>query len=78
MLRDSLSGRVGRTSPAPEAGTRKRWTGRTLGSLDLTMMQRAIRFGRANARHFDLAANNPYRFAFADWRFDANGFPLAN
>ncbi|HEX9767804.1 MAG TPA: TPM domain-containing protein [Kiloniellales bacterium] len=44
--------------------------------VDLTMMQRAIRFGRSNAWHFDLAADHPYRFAFADWRFDANGFPL--
>jgi uncharacterized protein len=47
-------------------------------ALDLTMMQTAIRFGRSNAWHFDLAADHPYRFAFADWRFDANGFPLAD
>jgi len=44
-------------------------------ALDLTMMQKAIRFGRTNAWHFDLAADHPYRFAFADWRFDSHGFP---
>jgi len=47
-------------------------------ALDLTMMQKAIRFGRTNAWHFDLASDHPYRFAFADWRFDANGFPVAD
>jgi uncharacterized protein len=47
-------------------------------ALDLTMMQKAIRFGRTNAWHFDPAADHPYRFAFADWRFDANGFPRAD
>ena len=44
--------------------------------LDLTMMQGSIRFGRNNAWHFTPGAVHPYRFAFADWRFDANGFPL--
>jgi len=44
-------------------------------ALDLTMMQQAIRFGRTNAWHFDLSVDHPYRFAFADWRFDENGFP---
>jgi len=44
-------------------------------ALDLTMMQRAIRFGRTNAWHFDPSVDHPYRFAFADWHFDANGFP---
>lgn len=44
-------------------------------ALDLTMMQKAIRFGRTNAWHFDLATDHPYRFAFADWRFDSHGFP---
>ena len=47
-------------------------------ALDLTMMQSAIRFGRSNAWHFDLAASHPYGFAFADWAFDANGFPVAD
>jgi uncharacterized protein len=47
-------------------------------ALDLTMMQRAIRFGRTNAWRFDLAAEHPYAFAFADWRFDQNGFPAKN
>ena len=44
--------------------------------LDLTMMQRAIRFGRSNAWRFDLSIGHPYRFAFSDWQFDNNGFPL--
>ena len=44
--------------------------------LDLTMMQTAIRFGRSNAWHFDLSASHPYEFAFDDWEFDVNGFPV--
>lgn len=44
--------------------------------LDLTMLQRAIRFGRSNAWHFDRSARHPYKFAFEDWVFDANGFPI--
>jgi LemA protein len=38
MLRDSLSGRVGRPSPVPEAGVRKRWTVRILGGLVLAIV----------------------------------------
>lgn len=45
-------------------------------ALDLTMMQRAIRFGRSNAWHFDLGASHPYEFAFGDWHFDSKGFPV--
>jgi hypothetical protein len=37
--------------------------------------QRAIRFGRSNAWRFDLGAEHPYLYAFADWTFDSNGFP---
>lgn len=44
-------------------------------ALDLTMMQRAIRFGRSNAWHFDRGADHPYVYAFRDWRFDRHGFP---
>jgi uncharacterized protein len=44
--------------------------------LDLTMMQRAIRFGRTNAWHFASGVRHPYQFAFADWEFDENGFPV--
>ncbi|UCD11186.1 MAG: TPM domain-containing protein [Nitrospinaceae bacterium] len=44
--------------------------------LDLTMMQKAVRFGRTNAWHFDLQVEHPYRFAFEDWRFDRHGFPV--
>lgn len=45
-------------------------------ALDLTMMQRSIRFGRSNAWHFDLETNHAYEFAFADWQFDRKGFPV--
>jgi uncharacterized protein len=44
--------------------------------LDLTMLQRAVLFGRSNAWHFDLSVEHPYQFAFEDWRFDGNGFPV--
>ncbi len=44
-------------------------------ALDLTMMQRAIRFGRSNAWRLELDELGPYRFAFSDWQFDSNGFP---
>ncbi|MDX1556808.1 MAG: TPM domain-containing protein [Xanthomonadales bacterium] len=44
--------------------------------LDLTMLQRAIRFGRSNAWHFDRSVRHPYEFAFEDWQLDANGFPI--
>ncbi len=44
-------------------------------ALDLTMMQRAIRFGRSNAWRFDTTVEQPYAYAFRDWRFDRNGFP---
>lgn len=44
--------------------------------LDLTMMQKALRFGRNNAWRLDPGATHPYGFAFTDWRFDAKGFPL--
>ncbi len=43
--------------------------------LDLTMMQRAIRFGRTNAWRFAPGVEHPYRFAFTDWTFDRHGFP---
>lgn len=43
--------------------------------LDLTMMQRAIRFGRSNAWRLEPGVRHPYGFAFEDWRFDAHGFP---
>ena len=44
--------------------------------LDLTMMQRAIRFGRSNAWRFDPGVAHAYHYAFEDWRFDGNGFPV--
>lgn len=54
------------------------WFFRRVGEhwlLDLTMMSRAIRFGRDNSWHFDLSVDHPYAFAFEDWQFDRNGFP---
>jgi uncharacterized protein len=46
--------------------------------LDLTMMQKAIRFGRSNAWHFAKDIRHPYQFAFTDWEFDDNGFPVGS
>ena len=43
--------------------------------LDLTMMQRAIRFGRGNQWHFQPGTDHPYAFAFSDREFDSNGYP---
>jgi hypothetical protein len=40
------------------------------------MMQTAIRFGRNNAWRLVPSANHPYGFAFNDWVFDRNGFPI--
>ncbi len=44
-------------------------------ALDLTMMQRALRFNHSNYWRFDMNARHPYRFAFDDWTFDRHGFP---
>lgn len=44
--------------------------------LDLTMMRDALRFGRDNSWHFAGGVRHPYEFAFTDWRFDRNGFPV--
>jgi uncharacterized protein len=46
-------------------------------ALDLTMMQRVIRFGRDNSWHFDPGVPHAYGFAFDDWRLDARGYPQA-
>jgi uncharacterized protein len=46
--------------------------------LDLTMMQRAIRFDAGNAWRFVARVSPPYGFAFADWQFDARGYPRAD
>ena len=46
--------------------------------LDLATAQRALRFGSGNAWHFAAGAagaSHPYTYAFADWRFDHNGYP---
>ncbi len=44
-------------------------------ALDLTVMQRVIRFNHSNYWRFDTSAQHPYRFAFDDWAFDRHGFP---
>ena len=46
--------------------------------LNLTMMQKAIRFNHRDQWHFDLnnpSAMQPYKFAFTDWRLDKHGYP---
>ncbi len=45
--------------------------------LDLVSVYESIRFGRGNAWHFHEGPPAPYAFAFADWSFDADGFPVA-
>ncbi len=45
--------------------------------LDLEPMGRVIRFGRNNTWHLDFGALGDYRFGFADWRFNDNGYPVA-
>lgn len=45
--------------------------------LDLTMMQRAIRFGTGNAWHFVAGLKHEYDFGFTDWRIDKNGYPVS-
>lgn len=44
-------------------------------ALDLTMMQKAIRFGRDNSWHFEIGVGHHYEYAFTDWTFDVYGFP---
>lgn len=43
--------------------------------LDLATMSEVTRFGRANAWRF-ATTPMPYGFAFTDWEFDRNGYPL--
>lgn len=45
--------------------------------LDFTVMQEAIRFGRDNSWRFVNGVPGRYEFAFDDWAFDRNGFPVA-
>jgi len=42
------------------------------------MMQRAVRFGRNSAWRLLPGVEHEYAYAFVDWRFDANGFPLSD
>jgi uncharacterized protein len=46
--------------------------------LDLASAGRIFRFGAGNAWHLAPGAEHPYAWAFADWRFDAHGFPVAD
>ncbi len=43
--------------------------------LDLATQRHAIRYGRNNAWRF-WTKRTPYQFAFSDWGFDQNGYPL--
>lgn len=43
--------------------------------LDLTMMQKAVRFDNKNRWHFVPGFNHQYGFAFSDWIIDNNGYP---
>ena len=45
-------------------------------ALDFVTMQRVLRFGRSNAWLLAQQSGHPYAFAFEDWSFDQNGFPL--
>jgi uncharacterized protein len=45
--------------------------------LDLAASQRALRFNHRNEWRLAGAADG-YGFAFEDWRFDRNGFPIAS
>jgi uncharacterized protein len=49
-----------------------RWT------LDLAAAQRLIRFNHRNQWRLPDPDGHPYAFAFADWRFDRHGFPMAD
>jgi hypothetical protein len=42
--------------------------------LDFVTMSQIIGFNHRNQWHFR-SQEHPYRFAFKDWRIDANGFP---
>jgi uncharacterized protein len=44
--------------------------------LDLTAAQRLVRFNHRNHWRMPDPAGHPYAFAFADWRFDGQGFPI--
>lgn len=43
--------------------------------LDFGTASSAIRFNHQNQWRFQLPVTHEYRFAFADWRIDGNGFP---
>lgn len=45
--------------------------------LDLTMMQKAVRFGSGNSWHFVPGINHQYNFGFSDWEIDSKGYPTS-
>ena len=45
--------------------------------LDLTMMQKAVRFDNKNQWHFVPGVTHHYGFAFSDWTFDSAGYPIS-
>jgi uncharacterized protein len=46
-------------------------------TLDLVATQRVIRFNHRNQWRMPDPDGHPYAFAFAEWRFDRQGFPVA-
>jgi hypothetical protein len=44
-------------------------------AFDFAAMKDSIRMNQKNMWHF-VSRDHPYMFGFADWRFDANGFPI--
>jgi uncharacterized protein len=44
-------------------------------AFDFASMRDLVRMNHQNMWHF-VARNHPYMFGFADWRFDANGYPV--
>ena len=44
--------------------------------LDLTLSGTALRIKPSGGWRFDKTFDHPYGFAFADWQFDDQGFPV--
>lgn len=44
--------------------------------LDLSLMGNTVRFNNKNQWRFDLSKAHDYGFAFTDWAFDKNGYPI--
>ena len=55
------------------------WFFRKVGDiwkLDLTIMQKAVRFDNKNRWHLVPGVTHDYDFGFSDWTFDSNGYPV--